>query len=667
MIESIINTLRNTLHHHNHLYYVLNKPEISNFEYDQMLKELEKLEAENPEFNDVNSPSNRVGVDLSEGFMSYAHKHPMMSLSNSYSLEEISDFIQRAKKSVGEAIEFVCELKYDGVAISVEYRDGKLYRALTRGDGSKGDDVTSNVRTINTIPLVLKGDDYPDSFEIRGEIMLTHEKFLALNERIIKEGKEPYANPRNTASGTLKLLNSKEVAKRGLSCFLYGVYADKPITNTHFQSIEHAAKWGFHTPKAQDKKVELCREEKDIHAFIEYWEQARHELPFDIDGVVIKVNSIGQQQELGETSKSPRWAIAYKYQAEQASTNLNSITFQVGRTGAITPVANLEPVLLAGTRVKRASLHNADIIQALDIRIGDTVYVEKGGEIIPKVIGINKELRAPESQPFMYATQCPECETPLIRIEGEAQHYCPNFMDCRPQILGRIEHFISRKALNIDGLGTETVQQLFDGGLIKDQADLFELKYEDLMQLDRMADKSVNKLLAGLESSKKQPFEKVLFAIGIRHVGETVAKKLAKQFKDIDGLKSAQLEQLEETPEIGKVIAQSVLDFFQNSVNEELVERLQNAGLQFKMEEQDLTSTILEGKSIVISGTFETVSRNELKSLIELNGGKNVSSISKKTSILVAGENMGPSKLTKAQNLGITMLSEAEFLKLIGK
>lgn len=665
-VELKIKQLREELAYHNHIYYIESRIEISDMEFDKKLRELQDLEEKHPEYDDENSPTKRVGGDVVKDFATVPHDFPMLSLSNSYSKEEIGDFITRIEKSV-EDIEFVCELKYDGVAIGIKYRNGEFYQAVTRGDGQKGDDVSANVKTIKSIPLKLKDGDYPEAFEIRGEIILPRSAFDALNEEMVKNGEEPYKNPRNTASGTLKLQDSSTVAKRRLDCFLYGLYAETPIADGHYESVAKAGEWGFKAPKPENEYIKLCKNLDEIMAFIDYWDNARTELDFDIDGIVIKVNAYNQQNTLGSTAKSPRWAIAYKYQAEQAYTKLEKITFQVGRTGAITPVANLEPVLLAGTTVKRASLHNEDIIQNLDVREGDMVYVEKGGEIIPKIVKVDKGVRQSDSTPFEYITKCPECETELIRKEGEAQHYCPNDVSCPPQIIGKMQHFISRKAMDIEGLGEETIVQLFEEGLIKNISDLYHLKAEDLLPLERMAQKSVDNLLNGLQKSKEQPFEKLLFAIGIRHVGETVAKKLARFFKNIDAIIEADEEALVNVPEIGEVIALSVKDFFDKEENKELVQELKSIGLQTEVDEADATNTsnLLEGKTFVISGVFHQYSRNEIKALIEQNGGKNVGSISGKTSFLVAGENMGPSKLKKAEDLKVTIISEEEFLGMI--
>lgn len=661
-----IDQLSSQLHNYNHHYYVLNESLISDQEFDLLLRELQDLEEKFPQFKSENSPTQRVGGDLTDKFVKVKHEHPMLSLSNTYSLEEIQDWEDRLRKSTLDELEYVMELKYDGVAISILYEKGNLLRAVTRGDGDVGEDVTKNVRTISSIPLQLRGENIPDRFEIRGEIFFPLEAFHALNEQRAADGQELYANPRNTASGTLKNQDSKLVASRGLDCFLYGVYADENRFGAHFEALSAAKTWGFKVPPVEHRYVAKAKSVSEIMNFIEYWDEARKELPFEIDGIVIKVNNYEQQEALGMTAKSPRWAIAYKFKAEQVFTLLEEITYQVGRTGAITPVANLKPVQLAGTTVKRASLHNADQIEKLDIRVGDTVFVEKGGEIIPKVVGVKMELRPINSTPHVYISECPECNTPLIRREGEAQHYCPNDTGCPPQITGRIQHFISRKAMNIDGLGAETVEQLWKANLIENSASLYHLKFEELIQLERMAEKSVNNLLQGLAASKAQGFEKVLFALGIRYVGETVAKKLAKHFKNIDALMKANMEELVAVDEIGDRIAASVLEYFENPVNMEIVASLKASGLQFEMEESDVPQlSTLEGASFVVSGVFTKYSRNEIKAMIEQHGGKNVGSISKKTDYVLAGDNMGPAKLKKAEELEIPIISEDDFIAMI--
>lgn len=663
-IEKKINDLRTELHQHNYNYYVLDNPVISDYDFDLKLKELQELEEKHPEFFDPNSPTQRVGGAVTKNFETVRHDYPMYSLSNSYSREELEDWEKRIKKLVDGKVEYVCELKYDGASISLSYDNGSLTRAITRGDGVQGDNVTANVRTILSIPLNLKGD-YPPKFDIRGEIVLPYEGFAKLNAERVEAGEEPYANPRNTASGSLKLQDSGEVAKRPLDCLLYNIIGEKLNIKTQFDGLEKARTWGFKIPQ----EAKLAKNVDQILEFVNHWEKHRHELPYEIDGVVVKVNDLHQQEELGFTAKSPRWAIAYKFKAEQETSRLKKITYQVGRTGAITPVANLEPVQLAGTVVKRASLHNADQIEKLDIREGDTVFVEKGGEIIPKIVGVDFTRRHPNSNPTKYITHCPECEAELVRNEGEAQHYCPNISSCPPQIVGRIQHFISRKAMDIEGLGGETVALLVKEGLIENYADLYELKKEQILPLERMAEKSAENLINGIEKSKEIPFERVLFALGIRYVGETVAKKLARHYKSIAAISAASEEELTGVDEIGERIAQSVKAFFSLDENRIMVQRLKNYSLQLEIASEDFAhhTDLLKGNTFVISGVFSKVSREELKSLIEENGGKVSGSISSKTNYLVAGENMGPSKLAKAQGLGTKILSEDEFLKMIGK
>ncbi len=661
-----IEALRAELHAHNYSYYVLSKPEIGDYDFDMKLKELQKLESEFPLFDDPNSPTKKVGGDITDKFQKVRHNYPMMSLSNSYSLDEIREWEKRIKKTVDEEIEYVCELKYDGVAIGIQYLNGSLHQGVTRGDGTTGEDVTANVKTISTVPLKLHGSDYPDNFEIRGEIFMPLEVFSKLNADRVERGEDAFMNPRNTASGTLKLQDSAVVASRNLDCFLYGLYGQSLPAKSHFDNLKAAQKWGFKVPSVKNRQIEICKSIEDIEKFINYWAEVRHDLPFEIDGVVIKVNSYEAQDELGFTAKSPRWATAYKFKAQQEETLLKKITFQVGRTGAITPVANLKPVIIAGTTVKRASLHNADQIERLDIREGDTVFVEKGGEIIPKVVSVDFDKRPKHLPVFEYISQCPECGTELVRSEGEAQHYCPNDAGCPPQIKGRIEHFISRKAMNIDGLGAETVDAMVDAEMISNMADLYDLQKEDVLNLERMAEKSANNLLEGLETSKSIPFERVLYAMGIRFVGETVAKKLARHFKSIDALIAANFEELISVDEIGERIANSILDFFAEKSNEDLVTRLRSHGVQFEIGEEAMpSSSILGEKSFVVSGVFTKVSRNELKKLIETNGGKLLSGVSKNTDYLVAGENMGPSKLKKAGDLGVPIIDESTFLKMI--
>lgn len=656
-----IEALREELHHHNYLYYVLDNPEISDYEFDQKLKELQKLEDQHPEFYDENSPTLRVGGAVTKNFATVVHEHRMYSLDNSYSKEDLENWEKRIRKMVDGQVHYTCELKYDGASISLTYENGKFKQAVTRGDGIKGDDVTNNVRTIRSVPLQLQGD-YPEKFEIGGEIVLPYEGFAHLNAARVEAGEEPYANPRNTASGSLKLQDSAEVAKRPLDCLLYGLKGDKLGIKTQFESLEKAREWGFKVPE----EAILAKDLDEVLKYINYWDVHRHDLPYETDGVVVKVNDLHQQDELGHTSKSPRWAMAYKFQAEQVATRLNKISYQVGRTGAITPVANLEPVQLGGTVVKRASLHNADQIEKLDIREGDEVYVEKGGEIIPKIVGVNFKKRDPQSNPTKYITNCPECGTVLVRNEGEAQHYCPNTNGCPPQIIGRIQHFISRKAMDIEGLGGETVALLVNEGLIGNYADLYELKKEQILPLERMAEKSADNLIKGIKKSKEIPFERVLFALGIRYVGETVGKKLAAHFKNIDALRKASQADLENIDEIGSRIAESVVEFFSSEENNKTVERLKGYGLQLAVSAEKLANQTnkLEGQSFVVSGVF-SMSRNELKKLIEDNGGKVSGSISSKTAYVVAGENMGPSKHAKAESLGIPLISEDDFLKMV--
>lgn len=662
-VKEKIDQLRADLHRHNYNYYVLNAPEISDKEFDDRMRELQDLEKEHPEYQDDNSPTMRVGSDLNKNFTQVAHKYPMLSLGNTYSESEVTDFYDRVKKALNEDFEICCELKYDGTSISLTYENGKLVRAVTRGDGEKGDDVTDNVKTIRTIPLVLHGS-YPESFEIRGEILMPWEVFEELNRE--KEAREEplFANPRNAASGTLKLQNSAIVASRKLDAYLYYLLGEELPCDGHYENLQAAAGWGFKTSEHMKKAHSL----EEVFEYIRYWDTERKNLPVATDGIVLKVNSMRQQKNLGFTAKSPRWAIAYKFQAERALTRLNKVTYQVGRTGAVTPVANLDPVQLSGTIVKRASLHNADIIEGLDLHIGDMVYVEKGGEIIPKITGVDKDARSMLiGEKVKFITHCPECGSKLIRYEGEAAHYCPNETSCPPQIKGKIEHFISRKAMNIDGLGPETVDMFYRLGLIKNTADLYQLTADDIKNLDRMGEKSAENIIKGIEASKEVPFERVLFALGIRFVGETVAKKIAKSFNDIDELKNANLEKLINIDEIGEKIAQSILTYFANPLNCELIERLKSTGLQLYRREEDLSGYTdkLAGQSIVISGVFTHHSRDEYKELIEKNGGKKVSSISAKTSFILAGENMGPAKLEKAHKLGIKLMSEDEFLTLI--
>ena len=661
-IKQKIQQLRAELTQHNYSYYVLDHPTISDYEFDMKLKELQELEAKHPEFFDPTSPTVRVGGEVTKNFETVVHENRMYSLDNSYSKEDLQDWEVRIKKMVDGPVEYTCELKYDGASMNMIYEHGKLVRAVTRGDGFQGDDVTTNVKTIKSVPLQLKGD-YPEKFEIRGEIILPIEGFNKMNEERIEIGEEPYRNPRNTASGSLKLQDSSEVAKRPLECLLYSLMGDKLGFSTQFEGLQKARDWGFKVPK----EAKLAKSLEEVFEYIDYWDQHRHDLPYEIDGVVVKVNSFYQQEELGYTAKSPRWAMAYKFKAEQVSTRLNSISYQVGRTGAITPVANLEPVLLAGTIVKRASLHNADQIEKLDIRVGDEVFVEKGGEIIPKIIAVDLTKRPAHSQPTNYITECPECGTELVRQDGEAQHYCPNYNGCNPQIIGRIEHYISRKAMDIEGLGGETVALLVNQRLINNYSDLYELTREQVIPLERMAEKSAENLINGIEASKNIPFERVLYALGIRYVGETVAKKLAKHYKSIEKISMASQDDLVNVDEIGVKIAESVVAFFASEENQRIISRLKEFGVQMEISAEKLAnqSDKLKGLIFVVSGVFETVSRDELKQLIEDNGGKVSSSISSKTSFVVAGENMGPSKKQKAESLGVSIITEAQFLQKI--
>lgn len=662
-IEQQINQLREELRQHNYNYYVLDAATISDYEFDMKLKDLQALEEKHPEFYDANSPTLRVGGEVTKNFNTVVHEQRMYSLDNSYSKEDLLDWETRIKKLVDGDVNYTCELKYDGASISLTYENGELVRAVTRGDGIQGDDVTTNVKTIKSVPLKLKGD-YPPKFDIRGEIVLPYEGFAKMNQERIAAGEEPYANPRNTASGSLKLQDSSETAKRPLDCLLYNLAGDRLGISSQHESLEKAREWGFKVPQ----ESRLVASIDGVLDFVNMWDEKRRELPYETDGVVIKVNDLQQQEELGFTSKAPRWAMAYKFKAEQVVTKLNEITYQVGRTGAITPVANLEPVQLAGTTVKRASLHNADQIAKLDIREEDTVFVEKGGEIIPKIISVDFTKRNKDSVPTQYITSCPECNTELIRKEGEAQHYCPNVYGCPPQIIGRIQHYISRKALDIEGLGGETVALLVKEGLITNYADLYDLKKEQVIPLERMAEKSADNLIEGIAKSKQIPFERVLFGLGIRYVGETVAKKLAKHYKSIEAIISATEEELVNVDEIGIKIAQSVREFFDTEYNRELVNRLTQYGIQLQISADKLANQTdtLKGQTFVVSGVFEKVSRNELKKLIEDNGGKVSSSISSKTSYVVAGANMGPSKLEKANKLEVTIISEDDFLNLIG-
>lgn len=654
--------LREELSQHNHSYYVLDKPTITDFEFDVKLKQLQALEANHPQLFDSSSPTQRVGGEVTKNFQTIKHAQRMYSLDNSYSKEDLMDWEARLHKMVDGPIEFTCELKYDGASISLTYENGVLVQALTRGDGTHGDNVTANIKTIKSVPLKLEGN-YPSKFEIRGEIVLPFAGFMALNQEKIAAGEEPYKNPRNTASGSLKLQHSAEVARRPLECLLYSVVGENTGIKTQFDNLEKARSWGFKVPSV----AKISDSIEGVLEFVNYWDLQRHELPYEIDGVVVKVNSLFHQAELGFTAKAPRWAMAYKFKAEQVSTRLEYISYQVGRTGAITPVANLTPVELAGTIVKRASLHNADQIKKLDIRIGDWVYVEKGGEIIPKIIGVDIGHRTQDSEKSIYIINCPECESLLVRKDGEVQHYCPNDMGCPPQIIGRIQHYISRKALDIEGLGGETVALLVNAGLIRNYADLYELTADQIIHLDRMANKSADNLVNGVQASKEVSFERVLFGLGIRYVGETVAKKLAKHYKSIQALSEATLEDLETVDEIGTKIAESVVVFFKNETNIRIVSRLILYGVQLKLSNEVLSNQTvkLRGLRFVVSGVFDSVSRNELKELIDSNGGKVVSSISAKTSFLLAGSNMGPSKRSKANSLKVPIISEQEFLEML--
>ncbi|PZO29103.1 MAG: DNA ligase (NAD(+)) LigA [Flavobacteriaceae bacterium] len=662
-IQKNIQDLKDELNLHNHNYYVLDNPTISDFEFDKKLKQLQELENQHPEFFDENSPTQRVGGTITKNFQTVVHDYRMYSLDNSYSVDDLTDWETRIQKVLGNVpLQYTCELKYDGASISITYENGKLKRAVTRGDGFQGDDVTNNIKTIKSIPLQLKGS-FPNRFDIRGEIILPLEGFEKMNQELIEIGETPYSNPRNTASGSLKLQDSAEVAKRPLECLLYFIVGNNLGISSQYESLEAARNWGFKVPK----ESKLANNLEEVFEYINYWDKHRHDLPYETDGVVIKVNSFQHQDELGYTAKSPRWAMAYKFKAEQVSTKLNSISYQVGRTGSITPVANLEPVQLAGTIVKRASLHNADQIEKLDIRIGDEVFVEKGGEIIPKIIAVDLDKRNPNAEVIKYITNCPECNSELERKDGEANHYCPNFYGCPPQIIGRIQHYITRKAMDIEGLGGETVALLFHNNLVKDYSDLYELKVDDVIPLERMAQKSAENLVNGIEKSKEIPFERVLYALGIRYVGETVAKKLAKHYKNIDAIRNASLMDLILVDEIGEKIAQSVIEFFDNPENIRIIERLKQFGVQFEIIEKHNPNATekLVGKTFVVSGVFEKFSRDDLKKAIEENGGKVGSSISAKTDFVIAGENMGPAKLEKASQLKISIISEDDFISLI--
>ncbi len=663
-IKEQIEALRKELEQHNYYYYVLSQPIISDYEYDLKLKQLQELEEKYPEYYDPNSPTQRVGSDLTEGFEQAYHAYPMLSLSNTYTEEEVKEFYERVSRTLNEPFELVGELKYDGVSISITYENGVMIRAVTRGDGEKGDVVTANVKTIKSIPLRLRGN-YPSKFEIRGEVLMSWEVFEELNKEREAQEEPLFANPRNATAGTIKLLSPAIVASRKLDAYFYYVLGEELPYRTHYDNLQAAKTWGFKI--SSDMKV--CKNLEEVFDFIHYWDVERRKLPIPTDGIVLKVNSLDQQRKLGATAKFPRWAIAFKFQAEKALTKLLSVSYQVGRTGAVTPVANLEPVVLSGTTVKRASLHNADIIESLDLHIGDMVYVEKGGEIIPKITGVEKSARVQVGEKVQFIKNCPECGTPLIRYPGEAAHYCPNENGCPPQIKGKIEHFVSRKAMNIEGLGTETINLLYNKGLLRNIADIYDLKFSDLVNLERMGEKSANNLLNSIEKSKQVPFERVLFALGIRFVGETVAKKLAAHFKSIDALQHATYEELLEVEEIGDKIAQSVIQFFSDPKNLEIIQRLKAAGIQMSLSEenQSLKGNELEGKSIVISGVFKLHSRDEYKKMIEEHGGKSVSSVSSKTSFILAGDNMGPEKLKKAQQLGIPLIDESTFLAMINE
>lgn len=659
-----IEKLRKEIEEHNHRYYVLNQPLISDFDYDILLNELDTLEKKFPEFIIEGSPTHRVGSDITKEFEQYEHIYPMLSLGNTYSEEELREFDTRIRKTTSESIEYVCELKFDGASISITYKNGSLFRAITRGDGNKGDDVTLNVKTIKSIPLKISGKTIPAEFVIRGEILMPRAVFNKLNDERIKAEITSFANPRNAAAGTLKLLDPRIVASRSLDCLVYFILAEELPHDNHYANLKEASEWGFRVPDS----IRLCRNIDEVIQFISYWESERKNLPYDIDGVVVKVNSLSQQEELGVTAKSPRWAIAYKYKAEEASTRLLSVIFQVGRTGNVTPVANLEPVLLSGSTVKRATLHNADQIAFLDLHLNDMVYVEKGGEIIPKIVGIDHSFRNENSKKIVFISNCPECGTALIKNEGEANHFCPNYLHCPPQLKGRIEHFISRKAMDIDGLGEETIDLLFSNNLIRNFSDLYDLQLEQLVPLERLGKKSASNILKSIKKSIDTPYHRVLFALGIRHVGETVAKTISGRFRTIDDLIKANPEQLTSVREIGPKIATSIIAYFSDNENLEIINRLRLVGIKFSDDKNpSLTSNTLEGKTIVISGLFQKHSRDEYKKLIEKNGGRNSMSVSGNTSFILAGENMGQSKKEKALELGVPILSETEFLKIISE
>jgi len=661
MVRRRIEELRRQLEFHNHKYYVENAPEISAFDFDRMMRELQELEAAHPEFADPDSPTARVGSDISAEFATVKHRYPMLSLSNTYSLDELHEFLERIERECGPA-EYVCELKFDGTAISLTYENGRLLRAVTRGDGVQGDDVTANIRTVRSVPLRLRGSDWPAFFEIRGEVLMPYASFDKVNAEREAAGEPLFANPRNAAAGTLKQQQSAVVARRGLDCTLYQLSGDGLPFETHWQSLQKAREWGFKV----SEYGRICRSAAEVDAFIAHWDEARRKLPFPTDGVVIKVNSFAERRKIGFTAKAPKWAVAYKFKAEQALTRLVSVDFQVGRTGAVTPVANLEPVQLAGTTVRRATLHNAEQMALLDIRPGDMVYVEKGGEIIPKITGVELAGRSADSRPFKYIDTCPECGTPLVRYEGEAKHYCPNQSGCRPQIIGRIIHFIRRKALDIDGLGEETVELLYENGLVHDISDLYDLRAEQLAPLPRLGEKSAENIVRSVRASLGVPFQRVLFGLGIRFVGETTAKYLADHFRSLDAVMHASREELVEADEVGGKIADAILDYFADSENLRIIGRLRDAGLQFEAEERALASEALAGKSFVISGKFADHSRDELKELIELHGGRNLAAVSASVDFIVAGENMGPAKLKKAGKLGVRIISEQEFIAMLG-
>ncbi len=659
-----IDILRKEIEGHNEKYYVLNQPSISDFEYDLLLNELNALEKKFPEFISEESPTRRVGSDITREFVQYEHTYPMLSLGNTYNEEELREFDNRVRKSVSQPIEYVCESKFDGASISIIYRNGSLFRAITRGDGNKGDDVTLNVKTIKTIPLKIANKDIPDEFVIRGEILMPRAVFNKLNEDRTRADLTPFANPRNAAAGTLKLLDPRIVASRSLDCMVYFLLSENLPYNNHFDNLKTARSWGFNVAES----IKLCKNIDEVLQFISYWDSERKNLPYDTDGVVIKVNSLSQQQELGFTAKSPRWAIAYKYKAEEATTRLLSVSFQIGRTGNVTPVANLEPVFLSGSTIRRATLHNEDQIALLDLHLNDMVYIEKGGEIIPKIVGVDHSLRNDNSQKIIFITHCPECGTALIKNEGEANHFCPNYLHCPPQIKGRIEHFISRKAMDIDGLGEETVDLLFSRNLIRNISDLYDLKLEQLTPLDRLGEKSASNILKSIRNSVNTPYPRVLFALGIRHVGETVAKTISSKFATIDDLINADIEQLTSINEIGPKIAASIIAYFSDADNLEMIKKLKAAGIRFSKEGASVKEgNSLDGKTIVISGVFSKHSRDEYKEIIEKNGGRNASSVSGNTSFILAGENMGESKKEKAEELGIPIMSEPDFLKLVGK